>query len=94
MASKIKAIGALRPRIEQGKTAQKPDLLRAASRATGLVEGTLDLSIREMRDQIIEFCRAGRAVKNDGLGVPGRPTCVWTAVWISHTAPTTPWSAV
>jgi hypothetical protein len=68
MASKIKAIGALRPRIEQGKTAQKPDLLRAASRATGLVEGTLDLSIREMRDQIIEFCRAGRAVKIDGLG--------------------------
>ena len=68
MASKIKAIGALRPRIEQGKTAQKPDLLRAASRATGLVEGTLDLSIREIRDQIIEFCRAGRAVKIDGLG--------------------------
>jgi len=68
MASKIQAIGAYRPRIEQGKTAQKPDLLRAASRATGLVEGTLDLSIREMRDQIIEFCRAGRAVKIDGLG--------------------------
>ena len=68
MAPKIKAIGAFRPRIDQGKTAQKPELLRAASRATGLVEGTLDLSIRELRDQIIEFCRAGRAVKIDGLG--------------------------
>jgi len=68
MAPKIKAIGAFRPRIDQGKTAQKPELLRAASRATGLVEGTFDLSIRELRDQIIEFCRAGRAVKIDGLG--------------------------
>ena len=68
MAPKIKAIGAYRPRIDQGKTAQKPELLRVASRATGLVEGTLDLSIRELRDQIIEFCRAGRAVKIDGLG--------------------------
>lgn len=69
MASTIQAIGAYRPRIEQGKTAKKTDLLRAASRATGLVEGTLDLSIRELRDQIIEFCRAGRAVKIDGLGI-------------------------
>lgn len=68
MAPKIRAIGAFRPRIDQGKTAQKPELLRAASRATGLVEGTFDLSIRELRDQIIEFCRAGRAVKIDGLG--------------------------
>jgi len=68
MAPRIKAIGTYRPRIDQGKTAQKPELLRVASRATGLVEGTLDLSIRELRDQIIEFCRAGRAVKIDGLG--------------------------
>ena len=68
MAPKIRAIGAFRPLIDQGKTAQKPELLRAASRATGLVEGTFDLSIRELRDQIIEFCRAGRAVKIDGLG--------------------------
>ena len=68
MASKIKAIGALRPRIEQGNTAQKTELLRSASRATGLVAGTLDLSIMELRDQIIEYCRAGRAVKIDGLG--------------------------
>ena len=69
MAPKIKAIGAFRPRIEQGSTAQKNELLRAASRATGLVEGTFDLSIRELRDQIVEFCRAGRAVKVDGLGI-------------------------
>jgi hypothetical protein len=69
MAPKIKAIGTYRPRIEQGNTAQKPELLRAASRATGLVEGTFDLSIRELRDQIIGFCCAGRAVKIDGLGV-------------------------
>ena len=57
-----------RPRIEQGNTVQKPELLRAASRATGIVEGTLDQSIKELRDQIIEFSRAGRTVKVDGLG--------------------------
>lgn len=68
MAHKIKAINAYRPRIEQGNTVQKPELVRAASRATGIVEGTFDNSIKELRDQIIEFCRAGRAVKVEGLG--------------------------
>ena len=68
MASKIKAIGAYRPRIEQGNTAQKPELLRAVSRATNLTEGIVDLVIKELRDQIIEFNRAGRAVKVEGLG--------------------------
>jgi hypothetical protein len=46
----------------------KPELVRALSRATGLVEGNIDLAIKEMRDQIIKFCRSGRAVKVDGLG--------------------------
>ena len=68
MAHRIKAINAYRPRIEQGNTVQKPELVRAASRATGIVEGTFDNSIKELRDQILEFCRAGRAVKVDGLG--------------------------
>jgi hypothetical protein len=68
MAPRIKAVNAFRPRIEQGNTVQKPELLRAVSRATGIVEGTLDQSIKELRDQIIEFNRAGRAVKVEGLG--------------------------
>ena len=68
MAPRIKAVNAYRPRIEQGNTVQKPELIRAVSRATGIVEGTLDQSIKELRDQVIEFNRAGRAVKVDGLG--------------------------
>jgi hypothetical protein len=68
MAPIIQAVNAYRPRIEQGTTVQKPELIRAASRATGIVEGTLDQSIKELRDQIIEFCRAGRAIKVEGLG--------------------------
>jgi hypothetical protein len=36
--------------------------------ATGLVEGSVDLSIKELRDQIIAFNRTGRAVKVEGLG--------------------------
>jgi len=68
MASRIKAIGAYRPRIEQGNTVQRPELIRALSRATGLVEGSIDMVIKELRDQVIEFNRAGRAVKVEGLG--------------------------
>ena len=68
MAPKIKAINAYRPRIELGNTVRKPELLRAVSRSTSLVEGTVDLVIKEMRDQVIEFCRTGRPVKVDGLG--------------------------
>ena len=68
MAPSIKAVNAYRPRIEQGNTVQKPELLRAVSRATSLVEGSVDLAIKETRDQIIEICRSGRAVKVEGLG--------------------------
>ncbi len=68
MAHRIKAINAYRPRIEQGNTVQKPELIRAVSRATGIVEGSLDQSTKELRDQLIEFCRTGRAVKVEGLG--------------------------
>ncbi len=69
MAPRIKAVNAYRPRIEQGNTVQKPELIRAVSRATSLVEGTVDQTVKEVRDQIVEFCRAGRAVKVDGLGI-------------------------
>ena len=68
MAHRIQAINAFRPRIDLGKTVQKPALLRAVSRATSLVEGTVDMAIKETRDQIIEICRSGRAVKVEGLG--------------------------
>ena len=68
MAHRIKAVNAYRPRIEQGNTVQKPELIRAVSRATGIVEGSLDQNIKELRDQLIEYCRAGRAVKVEGLG--------------------------
>ncbi len=68
MSSRIKAIGAYRPRIELGNTVQKPELMRAVSRATGLVEGSTDQAIKEFRDHIIEYCRSGRSVKVEGLG--------------------------
>ena len=68
MAHRIKVISILRPRVEQGNTVQKPELIRSISRATGLVEATLDYGIKELRDKIIEFTRSGRAVKVEGLG--------------------------
>jgi hypothetical protein len=68
MASRIKAIGAYRPRIELGNTAQKAELVRQVARSTNLTEGVLDLAIKELRDTIIEMNRAGRPVKIEGLG--------------------------
>jgi len=68
MASKIKAIGAYRPRIELGKSVQKPELFRSISRASNLTEGMVDLVIKELRDNVIEICRSGRAVKVEELG--------------------------
>ena len=68
MASKITAINAYRPRVEAGNTVQKQELVRQLARATGLNEGTTDLSMKELRDIIIESLRAGRGVKVEGLG--------------------------
>ena len=69
MAHRIKAINAFRPRIDQGTTVQKPELIRGLSRATSLVEGSVELAMKELRDQLLEHLRAGRAVKVDGLGI-------------------------
>lgn len=68
MAPRIKAVTTHRPSIKLGNTVQKPELLRAVSRATSLVESTVDQAIKELRDQIIEFSRSGRGVKVEGLG--------------------------
>ena len=43
---------------------------------TGIVKVTLDQSSKEVRDQVIEFNRARRAVKVEGL-VPGRVLTRW-----------------
>jgi hypothetical protein len=69
MSKPIKAVNAYRPRIEQGNTVQKPEFIRFVSRATTLLEGTVGNVLTETRDQIISFCRMGRAVKLDGLGI-------------------------
>jgi len=68
MAHRIKIISISRPRIEQGNTVQKAELLRAIARATNLTEGMVDLVIKELRDQIIAFNHSGRGVKVEGLG--------------------------
>jgi hypothetical protein len=39
--------------IEHGNTVQKPEWLRSASRSTSLVNGTIDMSIKELRGQIL-----------------------------------------
>ena len=68
MAYKIQAINAYRPRLDQGNTVQEPELLRLLSHGTGLLEGSGGHTIKELRDKIIFYCCAGRAVKVEGLG--------------------------
>ena len=68
MANRLSAIGAYRPRIELGNTVQKTELARYLADRTGLNEGSIELVIKELRDAIIFFNRAGRAVKIEGLG--------------------------
>jgi hypothetical protein len=53
MAHKIQAINAYRPRLDQGNTVQQPELIRILSHGTGLLEGTVDHTIKELRDKII-----------------------------------------
>ena len=47
VAHRIKAINTYRPRIEQGNTVQRPELVRAPSRATGLEVRTSRLDIHQ-----------------------------------------------
>jgi hypothetical protein len=68
MAHRIQVISIFRPRVDQGRTVQKPELIRVISSATSIVEGVADLVIKELRDHIIEFLLSGRAVKIEGLG--------------------------
>jgi hypothetical protein len=69
MAHKIEAINAYRPRIEQGNTVQKAELLSGLSHATSLVEGSVSLTLSELKYHILRNCCAGRAVKVEGLGI-------------------------
>jgi hypothetical protein len=68
MAHRIQVISILRPRVDQGSTVQKHELIRAISRATSIVEGVADLVIKEVRHYIVQFLLSGRAIKIEGLG--------------------------
>jgi hypothetical protein len=68
MPHRIVAINAYRPRIEQGNTVQRSELVRELSHATSLVEGSVNLTMTELKFRLIGYLRAGRAVKVEGLG--------------------------
>ena len=69
MAHPIQAINAYRPRIDQGNTVQKTELVRELSHATSLVEGQISLVMTELKFRLIGYLRAGRAVKVEGMGI-------------------------
>jgi hypothetical protein len=69
MAHRIQAINAFRPRIDQGNTVQREELISGLAHATSLVEGSVGLTLSELKFHILRYCRSGRAVKVDGLGI-------------------------
>src|SRR5687767_15779070 len=59
MAHRIKAINAYRPRLDQGNTVQKPELIRGLSRATSLVEGSVELAMKRSEERRVgKECRS------------------------------------
>ncbi len=68
MASRIKAIGAYRPRIVLGRRAEMNELVDLIAARTGLNEGEVSQVLLEMRDAVVFFNLQGRAVKLEGLG--------------------------
>ena len=68
MANRIQAINAYRPRVDLGKTVQGAELIRYLADRSGLNEGEVSLVMKELRDAVIFFNRAGRGIKLEGLG--------------------------
>jgi nucleoid DNA-binding protein len=68
MAKRIRAIGAYRPKVKLGKTVQMQELVAYIAERTGVNEGELSIALKEMRDAVVFFNLAGRAVKLEGLG--------------------------
>ncbi len=68
MAHRLKAIQAKRPRIKYGDPTGMLEVVNYIADRTGVNEGTADLVMKESRDAIIFFNRAGRAVTIEGIG--------------------------
>ena len=68
MNARIKAIGALRPRVVLGRTVQKKDLVRFIARSTGLNLGDIAQVLAELHDAVVFYTQDGRSVKLEGLG--------------------------
>ena len=68
MASRIKAIHALRPRIKLGPTVQTEQLAKFIAGRTSLNMSEIMLVLRELHEAIIFYGRSGRGVKLERLG--------------------------
>ena len=67
MAQLIKAVGALRPRIQLGKRADYHEVVELVARASSLNEGEVSHVLDELREVISYICSTGRAVNLEGL---------------------------
>lgn len=68
MADKLNAIGTYRPRIKQSETVQMDELASLIAARTNFNEGIVSHALKELRDVVAFFNKAGRAVKLEGMG--------------------------
>lgn len=68
MASRIKAINALRPKLERGRTVQISELVAYLKSRSGLTAGQLTFVLSLLEEAVAFYNRAGRGVKLPGLG--------------------------
>lgn len=68
MTSRIKAINALRPKLELEPTVQTDGLVDYIAGRTGLDKGEIVHVLLELHDAIVFFGRRGYGVKLEGLG--------------------------
>ncbi len=68
MASRIKAIKALRPKIELDRTIQMEELIRFIAGRSGLNSGGIRQVLIEVHNTIVFFNSYGQGVKVKGLG--------------------------
>lgn len=68
MAHKLKAINALRPRLQRGKPARINAMAKFIEGRTSITRGTVRNVLDELQMTILHFNRMGRSVSMPGIG--------------------------
>ena len=68
MATKLKAVNALRPKLKLGRVAETDDVIERVVERTSTTDGEISIVVKEIRDALMFYLCEGRAVKIEGIG--------------------------